>query len=57
MRDTDACPECEGYDTEVVMTDWRTDHVERVKVCNDCPTQFTVSYGSPYVSDVHKVEP
>jgi len=52
MRDTDACPECETSGTAVVDVEWYDDHVERVRVCGNCITQFTVSYGSPYVSDV-----
>ena len=46
------CPECDSRDTEVVHTDFYRDMIERVRICNDCPTQWTVSYGDPIVQDV-----
>jgi len=53
MRDHQRCPECDSPDVEVVHTEWYTDYVERVKICNECPTQFTVSYANPYIVEVN----
>jgi len=52
MREHQTCPECGSYDIEVVHTEWFTDYVERTKICNDCPAEFTVSYGDPQIIDV-----
>jgi protein-arginine kinase activator protein McsA len=38
------CPECGSRDTERVHTEWMSDMVEEVRVCNDCPTQYTNQY-------------
>jgi len=46
------CPECDSHDTEVVHTEFYRDMIERVRICNDCPTQWTVSYADPIVQDV-----
>jgi len=50
MRTHERCPNCESYDVEVVHTEWYSDYVERVKICKECPCQFTVSYGHPYIA-------
>jgi transcriptional regulator NrdR family protein len=47
-----ACPECDSYDTEVVDTQFYRDMIERVRICNDCPTQWVVSFSDPIVQDV-----
>ena len=52
MSDHQSCPECGSYDTTVQHTDFHMDMVERVRNCNDCPTEWTVSYGDPIVKDV-----
>ena len=56
MNDHKRCPECDALDTEVVFTDWYNDMVERTRVCNECPTQWTVSYGDPIVRDVEQYD-
>jgi protein-arginine kinase activator protein McsA len=38
------CPECDRMDSERVHTEWYTDMVEEVRICNNCPTQFTNRY-------------
>lgn len=52
MQSHKRCPECDSPDTEVVHTEWYEDHCERVRICHDCPAQFTVSYGMPTVEEV-----
>jgi hypothetical protein len=47
-----ACPEFDSHDTERVHTEWFTNSVEEVRICNDCPTQYTLSYEHPFVADV-----
>jgi len=44
MKDRSQCPDCGGYDTERVHTEWMTDMLEEVRICNDCPTQYTNSF-------------
>ena len=56
MNDHKRCPECDALDTEVVFTDWYNDMVERTRVCNECPTQWVVSYGKPIVRDVEQYD-
>lgn len=52
--DRERCPECDGKDTEAVHTAWMRDAVEQTRICNDCPTQYTVSMGDPVVINVEK---
>lgn len=35
------CSECGSFDTERVHVEWYTDMIEEVRICNECPTQFT----------------
>lgn len=35
------CPECGSFDTERVYQEDFTDMIEQVRICNDCPVQFT----------------
>jgi transcriptional regulator NrdR family protein len=44
MRNYKQCPECGTYDTERVHTEQFTDMLERTRICNECPTQFTNKY-------------
>lgn len=46
------CPECESGDTEVVHTEFGADRIQRVRICNECPTQWTVTFAEPIVTDV-----
>jgi len=50
------CPECDSHETEVVHVEWYADYVERVRVCNDCPTQFVVNYGMPEIVEVDQYD-
>lgn len=52
MREHIKCPECDSLDAEVVHTEWFADGVERIRICNECPTQWTVGYGNPIVTKV-----
>ena len=56
MHDHKRCPECDDFDTKVVHTEWFSDMVERTRICNSCPTQYTVSYANPAVRDVEQFE-
>ena len=38
------CSECGSFDTKRVHTEWFSDMVEEVRICNECPTQFTNCY-------------
>lgn len=56
MSEHKRCPNCDSLDVEVVHTEWYHDYVERIKICNECPTEFTVNYGNPFVDgyEVHE---
>jgi hypothetical protein len=45
------CPECEGHATERVHTEWMGDVIEEVRICDDCPTEYTVSWGDPRLKE------
>lgn len=51
MNEHRYCPNCESADTEVAWTEWFNDYVERIRICNECPTEYTVSYGHPEIID------
>lgn len=55
MTDVTKCPEC-GGETRLEYTEnqWNS-HVKHVRTCNECPTQFTVSYADPLISEVEKL--
>lgn len=44
MMEHRRCPDCDSTDTERVHTEWHTDMLEEIRICNDCPTQFTNRY-------------
>lgn len=52
MREHRSCPECDSSKSKVIHTEWHTDYVERVRLCNDCPAEWVVNYGNPEVMDV-----
>jgi transcriptional regulator NrdR family protein len=56
MHDHKHCPECESLDTAVQHTEFFSDMVERVRTCEDCPTQWTVSYADPIVKEVQNFD-
>lgn len=58
MREVLACPNCDSVDTEHAHTAVYPDEgmVHTVRVCNDCPTEYNVEYGSPLVTDVFTEE-
>lgn len=35
------CTECGSTDTERVHTEHYRDLIEEIRICNECPTQFT----------------
>ena len=49
MFERSECPECGCHDTERVFVDWWTDEVQETRICNECPTQYTINYGNPRV--------
>lgn len=53
MVDETDCPECGSHETDVVHREFLSDLVEVVRVCTGCPTEWTVAYGNPIVTDVH----
>ena len=44
MNQHTECPNCGGYDTERVHTEWYTDLIEETRICNECPSQFVNRY-------------
>lgn len=44
MQERKECTECGTYDTERVHTECYSDMIEEVRICNECPTQFTNKY-------------
>jgi len=50
------CPECGNEASEVVHTEFGEDYVERVRNCDNCPTEWTVSYVDPVQTEVHQYE-
>lgn len=44
MNDHKQCPNCDSYETERVHTEWYSDLIEEVRICDDCPAQFTNNY-------------
>lgn len=45
MSEPRACPECGSWDTEKVHTeDYDGLSIEIIKICNECPTQYTLVY-------------
>jgi len=56
MSNHKRCPECDSHDTSREWIEWHRDMVEEVRICEDCPTQWTVGYGDPHVKDVIQYE-
>lgn len=56
MHEHKRCPECGSNDVEIVHTEFYQDAIERVKICNDCPCEFTVAYADPLVIDFEVCE-
>lgn len=54
MRDRRTCPQCDGYDTERVdvQLDWAPDAIETTRICNECPTQYSLIFAP---GEVHEV--
>ena len=44
------CPNCEGIDTDREHVEWYTYEVEEVRVCNECPTEYTLNYADPVIA-------
>lgn len=53
MTDPSKCPECKAFHTKRVYSDFETHQVIEVRVCNDCPTEYQVTYGQPLVEVTH----
>lgn len=43
------CPNCDSINHRVVHTDEEHDRIIKICNCQDCPTQFNVSFGDPKV--------
>lgn len=39
------CPCCGSHDTDRAHTEWLARTVEEVRICNNCPVQFTNTFG------------
>jgi len=44
MNNRKRCPECGAFDTEQVHVEWMADMLEEVRICNDCPAQYTNNF-------------
>lgn len=44
MTGPQRCPQCKSMNTEFVDQQMTTDTVEHVRICNDCPTEYTAEY-------------
>ena len=53
MTEDTECPECDNTDTEIVFTTESRDEIERVVVCKECSTEWSLIYSNPIVRDVH----
>lgn len=49
-----SCPECGNPMGKEVNTEFRSEVIDRVMVCqfDECGTQWTISYGDPIIRDV-----
>lgn len=56
MTDHRTCPNCSETDTNVVLVEWFGYYVERIRTCESCQTQWTVSYGQPTVRDIEQYD-
>jgi transcriptional regulator NrdR family protein len=52
MHSSHYCPRCDQGDSEVVDTRFGDDAAEQLRVCNDCPTSWLVTYTDPTVGEV-----
>jgi hypothetical protein len=52
MTEHKRCPECESYNSEKVWTDERDMEFVVTRICNDCPTEWTVAFVEPLIRDV-----
>lgn len=50
------CPNCESWETERVHIEWYTYEVETVRICHNCPTQYTLNYADPQVIQQEQVK-
>lgn len=56
MTDHRNCPECGSADTERVSQTRTADTIEEIRICNDCPTNYTVEFGNPMITEVVRVD-
>jgi len=56
MIDPNLCPECGSNNTEQVNTDHWIEEIVITRICNECPTQYDLSYGDPYKKNVLKLD-
>lgn len=47
----ETCPECDSRDTECLHGTRLLEEYEEVWVCNDCPTEWVVSFGNPVIEE------
>lgn len=53
MHGRTECPECGSYSTEQADQQWYSDGVIEVRICNDCPVQYTLEFAHPIVEDIY----
>lgn len=52
------CPECDTYHTERVHVEWVDgEAVEEVRICRECPVEYTVEYADPRYKNVRTEPP
>lgn len=56
MDKPSVCPECDSWDTERVHHEFQSDSVIEIRVCDECPTEFKVTYSDPTKEVAHTFE-
>jgi transcriptional regulator NrdR family protein len=52
------CPKCDTYNTQRVHVEWIDGHaVEEVRICNECPVEYTVEYADPRYKNIREEPP
>lgn len=53
MNDRRVCPNCNSHATERAWTDWETDRVIEIRICNGCGAEYENDFGDPLQRVTH----
>lgn len=56
MTDVTSCPECGGDTTHEWTENVWNSEIRHIRTCNECPTEYVVSYADPVVEEVTTLE-